>query len=1347
MEAAPLPVDSGDKSVQNDRIIPRVIEQEMKQSYLDYAMSVIVGRALPDVRDGLKPVHRRILFAMHEAGQLHNKPYKKSAHIVGRVLGELHPHGDMAVYDTMVRMAQDFSLRYPLMDGHGNWGCFTGDTKIKLTDGRSLSFLELIKEHKEEKKNYTYTFNHDTNRIEIAEIQHPRCTKKQAKIMTIVLDNGEKIRCTPNHKFMLRDGTYQEAKHLQSGNSLMPGYFKLSTKQDNPDMAGYLLAHQPITGTWSWVHHLSDEWNVRHGFSVLTKGTVRHHADFNKINNNPKNIKRLGWKEHWHLHADMASWRHRNDPTYVEKLAKGRNEYIEKNRHLLSEHVRNLNAKLWKSSTFREEHQKRIKQKWLDGAFKEHMRVISQKTLKKTWQKLAYQKMMSALKSKEMRERWTNPAYRAFWHEKTKEISAKLWANPIHRIHISSLQKERMRKPEIRQKQSEQSKKLWKKPEYRAHYAPDHFSRMAKKLWNDPTIKETYRKKARQQWQNPVFRQQMSQKSRQHMRTIIEAHPNHMKKLAEKAGLSLREKWKEPSYKKKVMRTKIIKYLRNLMKKHDLITPEKYEQERTNNGIPRLSKAVSYFNSFDEMKEEAEVYNHAVAEVVFPNCHADVYDLTIEGTHNFLLDAGIFVHNSIDGDNAAAYRYTEVRLKKIAEELLADLDKDTVDFQPNFDGSLKEPTVLPGKLPNLLINGSSGIAVGMATNVPPHNITEVIDGTIALIDRPELSVGELMHFIKAPDFPTGALISGTAGIREAYETGHGKAIMKAKAEIVELKGRNAIIVTEIPYMINKSQLIEEIATLVRDKRIIGISDIRDESNKEGIRVVFELKKDAQPKVVLNQLYTFSRLTSTFGINMLALVNNEPIVLNLKQLVQHYISYRQIVVRRRTAFELRKAEERKHILEGLIIALNNIDEVVRKIKASKTVEDAQFMLVHDYALSDIQAKAILDLRLQKLASLEQEKIKQEHTDLLKTITELQSILASEPRIFGIIKEELAKLRQEYGDERRTIIEHGGDDDEMPIEAIIKKEDVVVTISHKGYVKRTPLTEYKSQSRGGIGVKAAETGDDDYVEDLFVASTHSYLLVFTNQGRVYWLKVHELPEASRQARGKAFVNLIQFLPNESFKTIVPVKEFDDQHFVVFATKNGTVKKTNLIELSRPRANGVAAIDVAEDELVNVLVTDGKQQIMIATANGNAVRFDENNVRPMGRTAAGVRGIELRDDAGKIIDEVIGMILVDEKKSVLTITENGYGKRTAVDEYRLIRRGGSGVINIQTSERNGKVVSVDSVTDEDEVIVISQDGTMIRIPCKDISTIGRNTQGVRVMKLREGDKVVSATKVAKE
>ncbi|MDO8643286.1 MAG: DNA gyrase subunit A [Candidatus Woesearchaeota archaeon] len=761
------------------------------------------------------------------------------------------------------------------------------------------------------------------------------------------------------------------------------------------------------------------------------------------------------------------------------------------------------------------------------------------------------------------------------------------------------------------------------------------------------------------------------------------------------------------------------------------------------------------------MREAGQLHNkpykksaHIVGKVLgelHPHGDAAVYDTMVRMAQNFSLRYPLMDGHgnwgSIDGDSAAAYRYTEVRLKKIAEELLADIEKDTVDFQPNFDGSLKEPTVLPGKLPNLLINGSSGIAVGMATNIPPHNISEVIDGTIALIENPSLTIPELMQFIKAPDFPTGAHIVGMAGIHEAYETGHGKAIMKAKSEIIELKGRNAIIVSEIPYMINKSQLIEEIAAMVRDKRIMGVSDIRDESNKEGIRVVFELKKDAQPKVVLNQLHTFSRLTSTFGINMLALVNNEPVVLNLKQLVQHHITYRQIVVRRRTAFELRKAEERKHVLEGLIIALNHIDEVVRKIKASKTVEDAQFMLIQDYTLTEIQAKAILDLRLQKLASLEQEKIKQEHSELLKTIAHLESILASEPKIFAIIKEELMKLREEYGDGRRTIIEHAEGEDDMPVEALIKKEEVVVTISHKGYVKRTPLTEYRSQARGGIGVKAAETGDDDYVQDLFTASTHSYLLAFTNQGRVYWLKVHELPEASRQARGKAFVNLIQFQQNEKVNAVVPVTEFDDQHFVVLATKQGTIKKTNLSEFSRPRANGIAAITLDGDELVNVLLTDGKQQLLIATANGNAVRFDETDVRSMGRTASGVRGIELRDNDGKIVDSVIDLILVDEKKTVLTITENGYGKRTAVDEYRLTRRGGSGVINIQTSERNGKVVAVDSVTDEDEVIVISQDGTMIRIPCKDISTIGRNTQGVRVMKLREGDKVVSATKVARE
>ena len=730
-----------------------------------------------------------------------------------------------------------------------------------------------------------------------------------------------------------------------------------------------------------------------------------------------------------------------------------------------------------------------------------------------------------------------------------------------------------------------------------------------------------------------------------------------------------------------------------------------------------------------------------------PHGDTAVYDALVRLAQEFSMRSPLINgqgnFGSVDGDNAAAMRYTECKLSKISEELLGDIEKETVSFVPNFDASLKEPSVLPSKIPNLLINGSSGIAVGMATNIPPHNAGEIIDGTVSLIDNPECSTDDLFTYVKGPDFPTAAIISGTNEIHRAYLTGQGKVQVKAKTDIEPNKDRERIIVTEIPYQVNKASLLEEIAELVRDKKITGISDLRDESDRDGMRIVIELKKDANPTVVLNQLYTYTRMTQTFGMNMLALVDNEPKLLSLKELLQHFISHRQVVVRKRTEFDLKKAEEKSHLLEGLIIALNNIDAVIQKIKKSATVEAAKVMLMNDYDLSELQAKAILDMRLQKLSSLEQEKIREEQKQLLLLIKELKEVLASEQRILGIIKQELLELKQQYGDARKTIIEHTDGEEDLVIEDLIKEEPMVVTISRSGYIKRLPLTTYRQQGRGGTGVKGAGTKEDDVIERLFVASTHSYILFFTNKGRVYWQKVYQIPEAGRQAKGRAIVNFIQLSPGELVQAVVPVKEFNSSHYLFLATRKGTVKKTELEAYSRPRQGGIIAVTLDEgDELVNACITTGNDQIILATKHGMAVRFHEENVRPMGRGATGVRGITLKGD-----DVVIAMVIADDKQDLLTVTEHGYGKRTLVSEYRLINRGGSGVINIQCTERNGNVVSVCSVTEEDDLMLISKDGILIRMACKGVSQIGRNTQGVRLMRLREEDTVIATTRVISE
>ncbi|MFC1753516.1 DNA gyrase subunit A [Thermoproteota archaeon] len=729
-----------------------------------------------------------------------------------------------------------------------------------------------------------------------------------------------------------------------------------------------------------------------------------------------------------------------------------------------------------------------------------------------------------------------------------------------------------------------------------------------------------------------------------------------------------------------------------------------------------------------------------------PHGDTAVYDAAVRMAQDFslrypLIDGqGNF--GSVDGDPAAAMRYTEARLAKMAEELLSDIDKDTVDFQPNFDGSLKEPTVLPSKFPNLLVNGSSGIAVGMATNIPPHNLSEVTSSVIELIDNPTASIKDLMKHIKGPDFPTGGIIIGRRGIKSACETGRGKVVVRARAEIEEFKNKERIIISEIPYQVNKALLIEQIADLVKNGNLTGISDIRDESDKDGMRVVIEIKPSASSNVLLNQLYRHTRMESSFGIILLSLVDNAPKVLNIKDMITYFLNHRRIVIRRRTEFDLRKAEERAHILEGLIIALDDIDDVVQKIKKSKDVEVAKNTLMKDYSLTDIQAKAILEMRLQKLSSLEQEKIKEEHKKLMETIAELKSILSSEQRILSIIKDEMLEIREKYGDDRRTEITDGGDA-EITDEDLIPEEEMVVTVTHAGYIKRLATATYRTQGRGGKGVVGTTSREEDFVEHLFIASTHDYVLFFTNKGKVYWLKVHELPQVSRQAKGKAIVNMIQLESGERVTAFVPVKEFDDAHFLVMATKQGLVKKSSLELYSRPRKGGIKGIGLNDgDELIDVRLTDGQSNIILATKQGMAIRFKEQDARPMGRTATGVRGIKLKKDDG-----VIGMVQGLDERTLLTITDHGFGKRTKIAEYRLINRGGVGVKNIICSPRNGGAVAVLSVTDEDDVMFISKNGVIIRTDVKGISQIGRATQGFRLMKINSGDTVVAAAKIIKE
>jgi DNA gyrase subunit A len=705
----------------------------------------------------------------------------------------------------------------------------------------------------------------------------------------------------------------------------------------------------------------------------------------------------------------------------------------------------------------------------------------------------------------------------------------------------------------------------------------------------------------------------------------------------------------------------------------------------------------------------------------------------IDGQGNF---------GSVDGDSAAAMRYTEVRMDKITTEMLEDIKKGTVDFKPNYDGSLEEPEVLPSKLPNLLLNGSTGIAVGMATNMAPHNLREVVDATVKLIDDPDTELSELLKIVKGPDFPTGGIIMGTSGIKSAYETGRSPIHLRAVTEIEEMKNdKYRIVVYELPYQVNKARLVESIANLVRDKKIEGISDLRDESGREGLRVVIELKKGANPKVLLNQLYKQTQLETTFGIINLALVDGVPRVLNLRELIQIYLKHRIDVITRRTAFDLRKAEERAHILQGLKIALDNIDEVIKLIRGSSTTEEAREGLISNFNLDEIQAKAILDMRLQRLTGLERQKIDEEYNGLIDMIADLKNILANDERKYAIIKDEVLELKDKYGDERRTLIQ--GSREELADEDLIPEEEVVVTSTQSGYIKNIPLQTYNMQHRGGRGVRGMETKEDDTVGSIFVASTHDYILFFTNRGKVYWQKVYDIPRGSRQSRGKAIVNLLELAEGESVNAMIPVHDFEKDRYLFMGTRDGTVKRCSLSDFSNPRRAGIIAISLKEgDELVNVLQTDGNQDIMLASRHGKALRISEEDVRVMGRTARGVRGMKLTG-----ADVIVSLDVVDSDATLLTVTENGFGKRTPFDEYRTLRRGGQGVITIFTDMRNGPVVTVKTVEDDDEIILTSSAGIVIRIPVTDIRVQGRNTKGVKIMNIREKDKLVSLARIKKE
>ncbi len=1239
-------------SDKTDKIISRVIEQEMIKSYLSYAMSVIVGRALPDVRDGLKPVHRRVLFGMWELGMLHNKPFKKSARIVGEILGKFHPHSDVTIYDTLVRMAQNFSLRYPLVQGQGNFGsvdgdnpaamryCVTADTLV-VTEKGLIPIAEIA--NKED--------------IDIRILSKDRKINKATKwfdsgehqTLKVTTRKGYAIEGSVNHPLLTLSAAakgrpifaWKRLDELRIGDVLVLDRSRedLWPQQELDLVPYYPQQRTPRTKRTVLPRTLTKDLAFILG-ALCSEGTISK----NKIEFCNTDIA--------FIDAFTQAWEKTFPDTTLHRFKRnassyGKKPYVRLESHFLFtiDFLKNIGLLPVRSA------QKSVPQviflspkhvvsTFLQSYFEGDGSISHAKKMVELSCCSASTQLMQELQI--LLLRFGIDTFRRFDAQRT-----------IHKLYLRGKRNVLKFYKQIGFQSERKNKKL--------EYVILHYKKDSSQLDYVPFISEYIR---------------------------------------ERVGHTFVEK---------------MNFDRYSAMQDNYQTVSNIVLQRTGEDVQGM---FEYFLTYDYLFEQvASVQEAGIQRVYSVKVASDCHSFVANGFIN---------HN------------TEARLSKIAEEILIDLDKDTVDFVPNFDGSLKEPTVMPGKLPNLLINGSTGIAVGMATNIPPHNIHEVCSGIIATIDNPQIETKELLQHVTGPDFPTGAIIQGRQGIIDAYSTGRGKVTVKAKAAIEQHKGKDRIIITEIPYMVNKSQMIEQIADLVRDGKIKGISDIRDESD-ENIRVVIELKTDAEGEVVLNQLYKYSRLSETFSIIMLALVENEPKVLNLKAVIQYYISHRQVVVRRRTQFELTKAEQRVHVLEGLIIALNNIDEVVRKIKQSADAAVAEVMLQADYALSEIQAKAILDMKLQRLASLEQEKIRSEHQELLKLIVALKDILASEQKILDIIKAELMEVKEAYADARKTVIEEAGSV-ALETEDLIQEQEVVVTISHAGYIKRQPIDAYKTQSRGGKGIVGAGTREEDFVEHLFVASTHSYVLFFTDKGKVYWLKIYEIPEASRQAKGKAIINLIKLEAGEKIEASIPVKTFDERYYLVLATKKGTIKKTNLSEYSRPRQSGIIALTLEEgDSLVNALLTDGNQQIILTTQNGMAVKFHEQHVRPIGRTAMGVRGISLREG-----DAVVDIVTGDDAKALLTVTEHGYGKRSKISDYRQIARGGIGVINIQCTNRNGKVVATKTVDENDEVMFISQKGIVIRTPVQGISVIGRNTQGVRIMKMESGDKVIDCAKI---
>ena len=1293
---------------------------------------------------------------------------------VSNCIGKYHPHGDQSVYGTVVRLAQDFSMRYPLVDGQGNFGCFTGDTKIKMLDGTEKSFAELAELPKDE---IFYVYSVDKNgKIVVGEGRYSRITKRNAEIIEVVLDNGAKIRCTPDHRFLLRSGVYKQAQNLTAEDSLMPGYFqKTPVKQG---LNEYLQIWQPETESYQFVHCLADEFNHEKGLAKTFKGAfVRHHKNFNRFDNRPTNIERMEFLEHLHLHAAHIGELWQSEEFRLAQR-NGVKRYYAENPQVL-EVRKDRFVEQNKNEDFRRENGKRVSKK-LKQNFAENpqlARDISDR-MKELWADEDYRRKMSeALSGIEKRE--LSPAEKTRVAKIISEKSKAMWSDEAKRTEIVEAISRALASEAVRAKMSENSKRLWQTAEYRARYADDHFSKMAQSLWARPETKEFHSRKIKRQRTNADFVESQSQAVTESNKKRLLENPEMMREMAQLSAASLRTKWKDENYKIGIMRKRLSRYGSMLLAEfgRESITPEIYQNRRDANWIPKFEKVAVYFESFDEFLNVSENYNHKILQINRLTETADVYDITVDEHHNFLLADGVFVHNSIDGDNAAAMRYTEVRMAKLTAELLNDIEKETVDFQPNYDESLSEPKVLPTRFPNLLVNGSEGIAVGMASKIPPHNLTEILDATIALVKKPDISIDELIKIVPGPDFPTAGFIYGRDEIHRAYREGRGIIQMRARAAIDRIgrgeREKDAVVITEIPYQVNKARLIEKIAELVHEKKLDGISELRDESNREGIRIVVELKRDAVPQVVLNKLYKLTPMQSSFGIINLAIIDGQPRVLNLKQMLEAFILFRREVVRRRTEYDLRKAQARAHILEGLNKAIDALDYIIPLIRNSRSVDEAKQLLTGNFAtlheitnwrgvsgdktlsgflkdlekiigglqFSDIQAQAILDLQLRRLSALERQKIIDELEAILKIISELEAILNNEPLLRQVIIDELQEVKRLFGDARKTEIVDAGV--ELRIEDLIPDEEVAITVTNAGYIKRTPVSTYRKQARRGVGRLGGKAKDEDFIQHLFIASTHAYLMIFTDDGQVFKMRVHEIPEADPTARGKAVVNLVQLSGERKLVAVMALRDFSEETYLTMVTKQGIIKKSSLADYQNIRQMGINAINIDEgDELLDVIRTNGKQQILIATNDGMAVRFNETDVRPMGRVARGVRGVNLRK--GDFCVSVCAVSLEGTEK-ILTVSEQGFGKQTVVGSYRLTKRGGKGVINMKTTAKTGKVVASFPVEEDSQIMIITQQAKLIRIGVDEIRETGRSAQGVMLIRTGTDDLVTSASLLA--